>query len=103
MYTVIETPIYQRMVSAVWSESEREALIGWIAENPLLGAVIPGAGDLRKVRWSREGMDKRGDARVIYCNRLATGQVVLVATYAKAKFDNMPVAVLKMWKEAYDA
>jgi hypothetical protein len=48
-------------------------------------------------------MGKRGGARVIYYNRLARGEVVLVATYAKAKFDNMPVAVLKMWKEAFDA
>ena len=35
-------------------------------------------------------------------NRLAHGEVVLVAVYAKAKFDNMPVGVLKSWKEAYD-
>jgi hypothetical protein len=33
---------------------------------------------------------------------LASGEVVLVATYAKAKFDNIPISVLKMWKEAYD-
>ncbi|ASM77219.1 hypothetical protein VITFI_CDS1441 [Vitreoscilla filiformis] len=39
---------------------------------------------------------------MIYFNRLASGQVVLVAIYTKAKFDNMPAAVLKMWKEAYD-
>jgi len=64
--------------------------------------VIPGTGDLRKVRWSRAGMGKRGGARVIYFNRLSNGEVVLVAAYAKAKFDNMPVHVLKMWKEAYD-
>lgn len=31
------------------------------------------------------------------------GEVVLVAIYAKTKFDNMPAAVLKMWKDAYDA
>lgn len=80
MLTIIETPIFQRMVRD----------------------VIPGVGDLRKVRWSRPGMGKRGGARVIYFNRLASGQVVLVATYAKAKFDNLPAAVLKMWKEAYD-
>jgi hypothetical protein len=27
----------------------------------------------------------------------------LLAIYAKAKFDNMPVEVLKSWKEAFDA
>ena len=34
--------------------------------------------------------------------RLTNGEVVLVAIYAKAKFDNMPVEILKSWKEAYD-
>ncbi len=34
--------------------------------------------------------------------RLANGEVVLVAIFAKAKFDNMPVEILKSWKEAYD-
>jgi hypothetical protein len=58
---------------------------------------------LRKVRWKRPGLGKHGGARVIYFNRLADGEVVLVAAYAKAKFDNLPLAVLKMWKEAFDA
>lgn len=103
MLTVIETPIFQRMVSSVWNESERDEFIAFISETPLAGDVIPGAGPLRKVRWSRDGMGKRGGARVIYYTRLSQGEVVLVATYVKAKFDNMPVAILKSWKEAYDA
>ena len=44
-----------------------------------------------------------GGARVVYYLRLANGEVVLVAVYAKARFDNMPVEILKSWKEAYDA
>jgi mRNA-degrading endonuclease RelE of RelBE toxin-antitoxin system len=101
--TVIETPVFQRLAEGVWSESEREAFIIFISDNPLAGDVIPGAGNLRKVRWKRVGMGKSGGARVIYYLRLANGEVVLVAVYAKAKFDNMPVEVLKSWKEAYDA
>lgn len=103
MLTVIETPVFRRMVDGVWSESECEAFIAFISDNPLAGDVIPGAGPLRKVRWKRDGMGKRGGARVIYYLRLANGEVVLVAVYAKAKFDNMPVEILKSWKEAYDA
>ena len=74
-----------------------------ISEYPLAGDVIPGAGSLRKVRWKRDGMGKSGGARVIYYTRLAQGEGVLIAIYAKAKFDNMPVEVLKSCKEAYDA
>ena len=57
--------------------------------------MIPGAGGLRKVRWSRAGMGKRGGVRVIYFTRLARGEVVLIVVYAKAKFDNMPTAIFK--------
>lgn len=103
MFTVIETPIFQRMVQGVWSAVERESFIVFISENPLSGDVIPGAEGLRKVRWTRAGMGKSGGARVIYYTRLPQGDVVLIAVYAKAKFDNMPVEILKSWKEAYDA
>ena len=67
MLTIIETPIFQRMVEDVWNVSEREAFIVFISDNPLSGDVIPGAGSLRKVRWSRAGMGKSGGARVIWC------------------------------------
>jgi hypothetical protein len=47
-------------------------------------------------------MGKRGGARVIYYTRLPKGDIVLVAVYVKAKFDNIPAQVLNTWKEAYD-
>ncbi len=103
MFTVIETPVFQRMAVDVLSDAERSLLIAWIAGNPLAGDVMPGAGGLRKVRWHRQGMGKRGGARVIYFLRNVHGEVVLVAIYAKAKFDNMPLSILKTWKEAFDA
>jgi hypothetical protein len=103
MLTIIETPIFQRMVEGVWNASEREAFIVFISDNPLSGDVIPGAEGLRKVRWTRAGMGKSGGARVIYYTRLPQGDLVLIAVYAKAKFDNMPIEILKSWKEAYDA
>lgn len=103
MLTVIETPIFRRMAAGIWSDSEREAFIVFISENSMAGDVITGADGLRKVRWKREGMGRSGGARVIYFTRLANGEVVLVAVYAKAKFDNMPTEVLKSWRDAYDA
>lgn len=103
MFTVIETPVFQRMAEDVLSDAERSLLIAWIAGNTLAGDVMPGAGGLRKVRWQRQGMGKRGGARVIFFLRNADGEVVLVAIYAKAKFDNIPLSILKTWKEAFDA
>ncbi len=102
MLTVIETPLFLHYAAQVWSDDEREAFVDWISVNSEVGDVIPGAGGLRKVRWSRAGMGKRGGARVIYFTRLAQGDLALVVVYAKAKFDNMPTAILKQWKAAID-
>jgi hypothetical protein len=52
MYTVIETPIFQRYAAEVWSNPEREDFISWIAAHPDAGDVIPHTNGLRKVRWS---------------------------------------------------
>lgn len=89
MRTVIETPTFQKQASEVWSESERHAFIGWIAEHPDSGDVIPGADGARKVRWSRPGMGKRGGARVIYFHLVDDEIVLLVMVYAKAERTNV--------------
>jgi len=88
---------------SVWSDDERTEFINWIAVNADAGDVIPRSGGLRKVRWTREGMGKRGGARVIFFTRNERGEVVLLLVYAKAKFDNIDVNVLKAIKEKFDA
>lgn len=103
MLTVIETDEFSTWAAKVWSDSEREAFVDWIAANPEAGDVIPGSGGCRKVRWSRAGMGKLGGARVIYYLRLASGEVVLLIVYAKAKFDNLPASFLAKLKECFDA
>ena len=47
-------------------------------------------------------MGKQGGARVIYFNRLVSGEVVLLLVYAKAKFDNICPEVLLKIKEKFD-
>lgn len=89
MRTVIETPTFQKQAEKLWSEEERLAFIGWIAENPDAGDVIPGADGARKVRWQRAGTGKSSGARVIYFNLVEDEVVLLVAAYAKAERENM--------------
>ena len=103
MFTVIETPEFIAWSGGVWSDDERVEFINWIAANTDAGDVIPHSGGLRKVRWTRAGMGKRGGARVIFFTRNALGEVVLLLVYAKAKFDNIDVNVLKAIKEKFDA
>ena len=102
MWTVIGTPEFIAWSLKVWSDAECAEFIEWIAENALAGDVIPGAGGLRKVRWTRQGMGKRGGARVIYFNRLASGEIVLLLVYAKAKFDNLRPEFLVQLRERFN-
>ncbi len=102
MQEVIETPIFDRYAADVWTMEERDEFIAWIANNPTAGDVIPGTGGLRKVRWSRAGMGKRGGARVIYYNVARDGVIWLLIAYTKAKYDNLPKPFLNQLREAID-
>ena len=102
MHTVIEPPMFMRYAAQIWNQEEREAFVDWIAQNPEVGDVIPGCAGMRKVRWTRPGMGKRGGARVIYLRRLKSGEIVLYLAYTKAKFDNIRPEFLIKLKEQYD-
>lgn len=99
MYTFIETSVFERYAAEVWTNEERLEFIGWLANNIMSGDVIPGTGGIRKVRWTRRGMGKRGGARVIYYNQLDDGRVYLLIVYTKAKLDNLPAAFLNQLRE----
>jgi len=89
MFTVMETPTFQKQADKLWAQAERHAFIDWIASNPTAGDVVPGADGARKVRWAVQGKGKRGGVRVIYFNLSAEELVVLVAVYAKADRANL--------------
>ncbi|WP_153076879.1 MULTISPECIES: transcriptional regulator [Paraburkholderia] len=99
LLTIIETQTFQHYAAGIWRENERHEFIKWIAGNPLAGDVIPGTGGLRKVRWGRAGMGKRGGARVIYYNLLDDGKIWLLIVYTKSKFDNLPAVFLNQLRE----
>ncbi len=104
MFTIVETPVFQRLANDVWDEEELDAFKVWLASDPLVGDVVPGSGGLRKVRWSRAGMGKRGGARVIYYNQLGNGVIALLMVYTKTKFDNLSTEFLvRLRKEFEDA
>jgi hypothetical protein len=102
MLTIIETPTFQKLVSNIWTEDELDAFKVWLAQQPIVGEVIPGAGGLRKVRWSRTGMGKRGGARVIYLTQLQDGSLALLMIYSKSKFDNLPKEFLLQLKKEFE-
>ena len=99
MYTVVETPLFQRLADDFWSEEERSAFVSFIAAHPESGDVVPGSGGVRKVRWSTAGRGKRGGVRVLYFNRLAAGEIWLLVLHAKSEAENIPAHALRQIKE----
>lgn len=90
--TIAETESFIRQAAALWSDQELEALKSHVALNPLDGDEIPGTGGVRKLRWSRAGMGKRGGARVIYYYYDPLAPIYLLWAYAKAKQEDLSPA-----------
>lgn len=84
MQTVAETPMFSRQAEALFSDSERAALIAYLAANPLAGDEIPGAGGVRKLRFGLKAKGKRGGARVIYYWYSDDAPILALLVYGKS-------------------
>ena len=80
---------FPRRASAIWDDREREEFIDFISRHGEVGEEIPETGGVRKVRWARKGMGKRGGARVIYYYYNQTAPVYLLTVYAKAEKEDL--------------
>jgi hypothetical protein len=83
--TVAETAPFIRQAIRLWTDEDRHAFVDFIAANPNAGDIIPDTGGLRKIRWSRPGMGKRGGVRVIYFYHDDSMPLYLLLIYAKAE------------------
>ena len=91
MQSVAETSIFTRQTEKLFTEDEKRELIDFLAENPLAGDEIPGAGGVRKVRFAASGCGKRGGARIIYYYLDETMPLYALLAYAKnAQTDMTP-------------
>jgi hypothetical protein len=93
--TVRELPRFTAWAEAHWGREEIAVFVDYIARNPMAGAVIPGTGGLRKVRWAMPGKGKRGGARVIYYHHDDHYPLTLLAGYAKAERADLTAAEKK--------
>lgn len=89
LISVVEMPPFMRHADKIWNGEEREAFVDHIARNPEAGDIVPGTGGVRKIRWARKGMGKRGGARVIYFYHHMDAPLYLIAAYAKAQQEDM--------------
>lgn len=102
MFTVVESPIFQKLWPLYWDEDERAEFATHIASNPEAGDVVRGSGGVRKVRWSRAGTGKSGGVRIVYLVRTQEGEVYLLTLFAKSVQENIPLAVLKEIRRALE-
>ncbi len=87
--SVAETSLFVRQAAAVWDDAERESFVNFLARHPKAGDVIPDTGGVRKLRWGRPGMGKRGGVRVIYFYHDENQPLYLLMVYAKARREDM--------------
>jgi hypothetical protein len=70
-----------------------------LVQRPDAGAIIPGSGGVRKLRWAGSGRGKRGGLRVIYYWKNQMGEIWLLTLYAKNEAADIPLHVLRQLKQ----
>ena len=102
VYTFIELPVFTRYVADCLDDADLAALQRTLAANPEAGDVVPGTRGVRKLRWTRPGMGKRGGLRVLYYVHDVRGRVWLLTVYTKSARENIAVATLNALRELAD-
>jgi mRNA-degrading endonuclease RelE of RelBE toxin-antitoxin system len=76
-----------------------------LMQNPEAGAVMPGTGGFRKLRWSdsRRSKGKRGGLRVIYYWLGNQGQIWMFAIYDKDEATDLSPDEKRLLKAAIEA
>jgi hypothetical protein len=102
VFTFIESAVFERVRAVYLDDDEYAELQQFMMQNPEAGRVVPGSGGVRKLRWKRKGMGKRGGLRVIYFMRYQPYEFWMLTLYAKAKQEDVPGHILKQLKEVFE-
>lgn len=95
MFSFIETKLFTRLVQDYLTDDEYRELQTLLIGQPEAGAVIPGSGGVRKLRWRTPGRGKRGGYRVIYYVKRTRNTIWMLTMYPKNVADNIPAGVLR--------
>ncbi|MEP6868871.1 MAG: type II toxin-antitoxin system RelE/ParE family toxin [Novosphingobium sp.] len=87
LQTVVELDSFIRRAKSIMPDTEREAIVNFIAANPEAGVSL--GGGLRKVRFARTGSGKSGGYRTIYVYGGDTIPLFLITVFAKNEKDNL--------------
>lgn len=101
----VETSLFSRYLPEYLDDEGYRLFQVHLVQNPEVGAVIPGTGGLRKVRWAdpRRGKGKRGGLRVLYTYFPSNAQIFLIALYDKSQADDLTTKEKKVYREIIQA
>ncbi len=85
----VETPVFTKRVKDLLPDEDYRTLQVALLLRPAQGALIKGAGGLRKVRWAPKGVGKRGGVRVIYYWRPDEQVFYMLFAYAKTTQEDL--------------
>ena len=102
MFSFIETKLFSRLLADYLTDDEYASLQAALTGNPEQGALVPGSGGVRKLRWAQPGRGKRGGIRVIYYAKSRIGIIWMLTIYAKNEEQSIPAHVLRKIKEEID-
>lgn len=92
----VETPLFERLRDDYFDDDEYSLLQAALIACPDAGALIPGSGGLRKVRWSVEGKGKRSGLRIIYYWMKSRTHIYFLTVYRKSEVSDLTRADIKV-------
>jgi hypothetical protein len=100
-----EAPALSRHLPAYLDDAGFMALHLFLVDQPEAGAVMPGTGGFRKLRWGdeRRGKGKRGGLRIIYYFLREGHQIWFFTLYGKDEADDLTPAQKLTLRAAIEA
>ena len=99
---IIETSVFTRQIDRLLGLDGYRDLQNYLVDDPKRGAVIPGTGGLRKVRWQTGGRGKRGGIRVIYYWIVDQSTILMLLAYPKSEQDDLTTAQKRALKQVVE-
>lgn len=102
----VETPIFSEDIDRELSLEEYRRLQLSLLLRPKQGDLIRGSGGLRKLRWHRHGMGKRGGLRVVYFWEAKSETFYMLTVYRKNDQEDLTprqtATLRKLVEEGFD-
>jgi hypothetical protein len=98
----VETSVFSGQLLEQLHDDDYRSLQLALTLRPEQGALIPGSGGLRKLRWALRGKGKRGGLRIIYYWDPADGVIYLIYLYAKNQQENLRSDQIKLLRRTIE-